>query len=430
MKRGRGRKGGQWSSILACLLMVGYGGGATVLAQNPADGRKGQPILVISVDGLDYRYLRDADQLGLKIPTLRRLWREGEVVEGIRGVYPTVTWPSHTTLITGVTPAEHGILSNRRPRAEGGDYYWDVSLLRTRTLWEKATAAGLKTAAITWPVTVGAEIDFNLPEYFQKRRGGAMDLPSIESKATPGLVEKIARAYPSFAQEWMDDRTRAIATRYLLEVEKPDLILLHLVDLDSEAHEMGPFTREAHAILEYTDELIGQMISVLPGGMVVALVSDHGFERADRVLHMPSLLRKEGVSGSVTTTLGLVTTGDQQVASWLRKASRENRYGIGREVPEAEIRDFAPHLLQSASGAGIVAAFEPAPHTVFGTEDGEEIYGKPREMGVHGLWPGRADYAATFVLWGRGISPGRRPSASMLTIAPRLEEILLPKKPR
>ena len=83
-------------------------------------------LLVISVDGLDYRYLRDADKLGLKIPHLRKLLREGEVTEGIEGVFPTVTWPSHTTLITGVAPAEHGILGNRRPTAEGGDYYWDV----------------------------------------------------------------------------------------------------------------------------------------------------------------------------------------------------------------------------------------------------------------------------------------------------------------
>jgi predicted AlkP superfamily pyrophosphatase or phosphodiesterase len=105
-------------------------------------------VLVISVDGLDYRYLRDADQLGLKIPTLRRLLREGEVTQGVIGVYPTVTWPSHTTMITGVTPAEHGILSNRRPRSEGGDYYWDVSLLRSRTLWEKAEAAGRAGAGI------------------------------------------------------------------------------------------------------------------------------------------------------------------------------------------------------------------------------------------------------------------------------------------
>ena len=388
----------------------------------PAGG--GSPLLVISVDGLDYRYLRDADQLGLRIPNLRRLMREGEVTAGVTGVYPTVTWPSHTTLITGVAPREHGILSNRRPRAEGGDYYWDVSLLKQRTLWEKAGSAGLRTAAITWPVTVGARIDFNLPEYFRKRRGGAMDLPSIESKATPGLVEKIARAFPSFAQEWMDDRTRTLATVYLLKYEKPDLILLHLVDHDAEAHETGPFSRESRAILEYTDELIGEMLRAKPREMAVAIVSDHGFERADRVINLPIALKRDGLTGSVNVTPGLVTTVDPGVAQWLRQASREGRHGVGREVPMEELRRHTPRL------ATVLAAFEPATHHLFGSAPEGDLETKPVEQGVHGLWPERADYLSTLILHGPGIRPGRKPRSSMLTISPRLEEILLGKGQR
>ena len=97
--------------LLILLLITGCLGGA-------------RPLLVLSVDGLDHRYLRDADKLGLKIPNLHRLMKEGQWAAGVVGVVPTVTWPSHTTLISGVTPAEHGILGNRRPKTEGGDYYW------------------------------------------------------------------------------------------------------------------------------------------------------------------------------------------------------------------------------------------------------------------------------------------------------------------
>lgn len=407
------------STILFCLLC-----GIPAAYQVTGQTHSGRPLLVISVDGLDYRYLRDADRTGeqgrLRIPNLRRLMKEGEVTEGITGVFPTVTWSSHTSIITGVTPAEHGILSNRRPRSEGGNYYWDVSLLKVPTLWEKAGAAGLKTAAITWPVTVGAKIDLNLPEYFQKRRGGAMDLPSIESKATPGLVEKIAAKYPGFAQEWMDDRTRTLATIYLLKHEKPDLILLHLVDHDSEAHETGPFSRESNAILEYTDELIGEILRAVPRNMVVAIVSDHGFERADRVINLPLVLKREGLKGQMSTTPGLVTTTDATVAEWLGRAAREHRFGIGREVPAEELKRYAPWL------SGVLAAYEPAEHHLFGAASDGEIETKPVEIGVHGLWPGRPDYASTLVLWGPGIKPGRRPGGSMLEIYPRLREILLP----
>lgn len=378
----------------------------------------GRSLLVISIDGMDYRYLRDADRLGLKIPHLRRLLREGEVTEGITGVFPTVTWPSHTTMITGVTPAEHGILNNRRPRDAGGDYYWDVSLLKVKTLWHAAREKGLKTAAITWPVTVNAAIDFNLPEYFQGRNGGAMDLRSIESKATPGLVEKILQAYPSFGQQWMDDRTRAQATIYLLKKEKPALTLLHLVDLDAEAHHNGPFAREANSMLERTDELVGEILAAVPKGMIVAVVSDHGFERIDRVMDLAQLMAREGARGAIEMRAGIVLAKDDAGAAWLRDASRNAKHGVGREIPKEELIRFAPVMKDA------LAVFESAEHFLFGPAPKGETEAKPAEIGVHGLWPGRKDYAASLILWGPGIKPGRKPNASMLSLAPRFAEIL------
>jgi predicted AlkP superfamily pyrophosphatase or phosphodiesterase len=405
------------SRFALCLLVIAalVAGEFSRAAQRKASGR---PVLVISVDGMDHRYLRDADKLGLKIPHLRRLMREGEWYDGVTGVFPTVTWPAHTTLITGVAPAQHGILGNRRPKSEGGDYYWDVSLLKVKTLWHAAREAGLKTAAITWPVTVGAAIDFNLPEYFQRRNGGAMDLRSIEAKATPGLIEKISRTFPSFAQEWMDDRTRALATIYLLRHERPDLILLHFVDHDSEAHHNGPFSREANALLEYTDELIGRILAAAPENQIVAIVSDHGFERADQVVDVNAILAREGMTGRVELSPGFLVTNDEAIARWLREASRRSQHGIGREIPKDELIRFAPHL------TNVMAAFESAEHFLFGAAKEGGIHSAPQEKGVHGLWPGRNDYRASLILWGQGIRAARKPAVSMTAIAPRLAELL------
>jgi predicted AlkP superfamily pyrophosphatase or phosphodiesterase len=356
------------------------------------------PLLVISVDGLDWRYLRDADKLGLKIPNLRRLMADGEVTQGVIGVYPTVTWPSHTSMITGLRPAEHGILGNRRPG--GGDYYWSVDLLKAPTLWQKAHERGLKTAAITWPVTVDAPVDFNLPEFFLKRNGGSMDLAGIESKATRGLVEKIRAAFPSFAREWVDDRARTQALLYVLKNERPDLVLVHLVDLDAEAHDNGPFTRPANATLEYTDELLGQVIAELPSRYVLALVSDHGFERVDRALDLKAL----HPPGDLQVLGFLAVTRDAAVAGWLRSQS-----GVGRQIPEAEVARHAPALAGSL-------VFEPAEHVIFGP--------KIFEIGTHGYFPTRADYRSIFILRGPGIARRQAPETSMLSIAPRLRQIL------
>ncbi|MCS7024497.1 MAG: ectonucleotide pyrophosphatase/phosphodiesterase [Bryobacteraceae bacterium] len=371
-----------------------------------------RPVLVISVDGLDHRYLRDADQLGLKIPNLRRIIGEGEWADGVRGVLPTVTWPSHTTLITGVTPERHGILGNRRPASEGGDYYWTADLLKVKTLWHATRAAGLKSAAITWPVTVGADIDYNLPEFFRKRNGGGMDLASIEEKATPGLSDEIAKMFPAYPHQWMDDRSRTLATIFLLKVKRPDLILLHLVDHDAEAHERGPFSRDAKGILEYTDELIGEILRAMPRQYVLALVSDHGFERIDRVVNLGAALQ-----GNFTITPSLLIAEDEAAAAMLRQAAKRAELGIGREIPKSELAQFSPRFAQAA------AVFEPAAHTLFGTGK-DRLITTPGEIGVHGLWPGRADYRSVFALWGQGIAKKRLPEMDMTAIAGRLAAIL------
>ncbi len=364
-------------------------------------------LLVVSVDGLDQRYLENADQLGLRIPNLRKLTREGQWSRGVRGVVPTVTWPSHTTLITGATAEEHGILSNRRPAEEGGDYYWDVSLLKRPTLLDAAAKKGLRTAVITWPVTVNAPATFNLPEYFKKRRGGAMDTPSICGKARPAdLCERIAARYPSFPQEWMDDRSRTLAVRYLLEVEKPDILLVHLVDLDSEAHETGPFSVESNAVVEYTDELVGTMMQALPKGGRVVLVSDHGFEAAKTEVH----LKTEAPAG-VKPMGGYVVGEDSVGEAWLRKAKSYPRYGIGREILAAEVKRLAPRLGEAK------VVFECAEGVWFGFGN-LKLLNTPREIGNHGHWPTR--YRAVYAVWGEGVVARRLPEIGMEEIYERL----------
>ena len=70
------------------------------------------PMVLISIDGLKPDYVLDADKQGLKIPNLRRLVAEGAHATGVTGVLPTVTYPSHTTMVTGVAPAKHGVIAN------------------------------------------------------------------------------------------------------------------------------------------------------------------------------------------------------------------------------------------------------------------------------------------------------------------------------
>jgi predicted AlkP superfamily pyrophosphatase or phosphodiesterase len=355
-----------------------------------------RPLLVISIDGLDHRYLRDADKIGAKIPSLRKLVKEGAWADGVVGVMPSVTFPSHTTMVTGVRPFEHGIINNNDGKSLR---YWYTSQIKAPTLWDAARAAGLKTGVVEWPATVGGNIDFNFPEKFSTS-AGRMDMAAHEEVSTPGLIEKITAMYPSFPREIVDDRARTQAVLYMLK-EKADLILVHLADHDADAHALGPYTKRSLATLELADEYVGMMMKAVPKNGVIALVSDHGFERVDRLVDP-----KTYSSGEMTVTSTLVTTKDAAVAASLR-----GKDGIGHEIPQADLKTHAPAL------AGLFA-FEPQEHVNFGT-------GKltsPR--GTHGYWPLRTDYRSVFVLWGAGVKQERLPEIGMTSIAGRLAAVL------
>jgi predicted AlkP superfamily pyrophosphatase or phosphodiesterase len=395
---------------LGSALMAGFS--LLALAAAPAGAAEAKhKLLVVSVDGLDWRYLRDHDAMGLSIPNIRRLMREGETAQGVVGVFPTITWPSHTSIVTGVRPDQHGVLSNGRI---GSPQYWSAADLKAPTLWQCAAEHGLTTAAVTWPVTDDAKITWNLPENFQRRDGGSMDLDAVAAKATPGLVAEVAKAYPSFAQQWVDDRTRTLAVRFLLEQKAPDFLLVHLVDLDSEEHDRGPFDTNAKAILERTDELIGEMIRALPTGYDVVLTSDHGFERVDHVSNLKVLLAEAGIKGDLESMGGIVTTRDPAVAQFLRSERARTEGFVGREIPHEELVRYAPKLADS------LAAFEPADHVMFGRADAGPVLTAPREKGDHGFWPLRLDYRSVFVAWGPGVKPGAVPEMQMLDIEGRL----------
>src|SRR5690242_1197419 len=130
--------------------------------------RRDAYVVMISIDGLIPEYYTAPAPLGLNVPTLSQMKLNGAYAEGVEGVYPSVTYPSHTTLITGVRPALHGIIQNRIFEAPNGpqtkEWYWFSKDLKIETLWSMARRAGLTTGNVGWPVTAGAEIDYSVPE--------------------------------------------------------------------------------------------------------------------------------------------------------------------------------------------------------------------------------------------------------------------------
>src|SRR5438876_909154 len=103
----------------------------------------GHRIIVISIDGLAAFYWNDPQA---RMPTLRRLAERGAVAAGVETVFPSTTWPTHVSLVTGVSPRAHGVVANhvlnRRtgaPEDLTGDPVYDApDLLRVPTVYDRA----------------------------------------------------------------------------------------------------------------------------------------------------------------------------------------------------------------------------------------------------------------------------------------------------
>ena len=435
--------GARWNSrrlIAFCWFAVLLLHAATGLAQEQAP-----PLLVmISVDGMRPDYITEADAHGAKIPNLRRFLKEGTYAEGVVGVLPTVTYSSHTTLVTGVWPAKHGIFANTTfdPMQQNqGGWYWYTEDIRVPALWDIATAAGRTTASIQWPVTVGARITWNIPEFW--RASTPDDAKLLRAVSTRGLLEE-AKAELGEYRGGIDtsaqaDESRGRFTEWILEKKHPALLTLHLSALDHIEHETGPFSPESIAVLETLDATIGRIRTtaerLAPGRAYVAVVSDHGFVRTDAQLNLFPLFRdaklitlnEKGkisdwkampwVTGGSAAIL-LKDPGDTatlaQVRELLAKVASDPANGVDRILEADEL-----HKRGGYPPASFFVGLKPGWRTG-STTDGP-VLSKTKIGGTHGAMPDLPDLHASFFLVGPGVPAGKSlGTIDMRDVAPTL----------
>jgi predicted AlkP superfamily pyrophosphatase or phosphodiesterase len=368
---------------------------ALLLAQ-PAHKPDSRKLLVICIAGLDARFLAESPSR-VKIPNLRKLARNGFWAGGVVGVAPSDSVPSEVSLMTGVLPSEQGV-----------------------GLPDAAAKNGLKVAAVYWPNTGRAQLAFNFPESPQQARDVAFD--SVAQKSSPtGVIDVIEKAQPGFQKELWDDSSSASATIWLLKNRKADVVFVHLSDIDSEQRETGALGLYSRQALENDDELIGRILAAVPPGMIVALVSGHGFENENYVVR-PNVLLK---GSRVEVEDGLIGTRDPGVAERLRQYIKDgHRHGIAREVPMAEVKTKAPAL------GNWVAAFDTPQNYVAVAEDRGPALGPGTHKGVSGLWPTRPGYRSVFLISGQGITARQSGEIDLLQIAPTLADVIGVKLPQ
>ncbi len=407
--------------VLACL---GSARGITAQEKVP-------PVLVmISVDGLRPDYITAADAHGAKVPNLRQFMKEGAYAEGVIGVVPTVTYPSHTTLVTGVWPAKHGIWANTTFDPLQRNYqgwYWYAEDIRVPTLWDAAAKAGRTTASIQWPVTVGANITWDIPEFW--RAGTPEDAKLLHALTTRGLLEEAGAEigpYRGGIDATPDaDEVRGKYAAWILEKKHPGLLTVHLIALDHIEHETGPFSAESVAVLERIDADIGRIREaaerVAPGHAIVAVVSDHGFAKYVEQLNLFVAFHEANLfttneKGNITDWVAMPweTGGSaaivlknpqdpavvERVRDLLTKLAADPANGIDRVLDAEEL-----HKRGGYPNASFFVSLKTGWRT--GASLTGPIAAKVKPGGTHGELPDVPDLRASFFVVGPGVPAGK-----------------------
>jgi predicted AlkP superfamily pyrophosphatase or phosphodiesterase len=410
-----------------------------------AFGVSAAPLVLISIDGLrpDDLYAEGKDAAAL--PNLQALVREGSHARRVRGVLPTLTYPSHATLITGVSPAKHGIGSNLTFDPEFKNqvgWYWYASDFKVGTLWQAAKRSGRTTANVHWPVSVGAAVDANLPQIW--RTGTADDRKLLAALATPGLLPMLEAelgAYPDGIDESVegDERRLRFAAR-LFERHRPGFMTVYLAGLDHEEHRHGAGSAEAHAALVRLDRAVGDLIDALrrtDADTLVALVSDHGFSPLQKDVNLFGAFIQAGlvsVDGKAQVTdwkaaawpsagSAAVVLRDpqdiavrQQVVELLRNIAADPNNGI------AEILDAQGIEKLGGARADYMVLFKPGYQ--IGRDPKAPMLADSSYRGMHGYSPDLQAMDAVFVVAGKGVPQRALGKIDMRDIAPTLAHLM------
>ena len=162
-------------------------------------------------------------------------------------------------------------------------------MLKAPALWDVARASRRRTAALSWPVSVGAPIDHNIPEIWNP--AVADPPPGFRNACALRHSRALCGSSPDAnanSRQRRSDQLREAAALYLWNHYQPDLLMVHFVWYDSQAHTFGPASPEALTALESADRAIGKIrdaISSDPAATLVAL-SDHGFVPVERKLRL------------------------------------------------------------------------------------------------------------------------------------------------
>ncbi|MEY4938883.1 MAG: hypothetical protein RIQ93_618 [Verrucomicrobiota bacterium] len=413
-------------------------------------------VILITLDGLAaYNF----DNSKMDLPTLRWMAANGARAERMETSFPSVTWPTHTSLVTGVHPGRHGVLGNSYfDRAQNKkipllpDPLFDKEeIVKSSTIYDEAHLAGLKTAGVNWPASRNARhLDWQVND--------VGDQAAFEKAATPSLLAELrAREIPFEKQsEWakagnlskaMRDWMYTRIAEHILRTHRPNVLVIHYVTVDAFAHSHGGRSPEVAWAGNDSDHRVRELIDTVKAAGLADrttffITSDHGFADYSKNINLNVLLRQHGLAapaGAPATSgkvyflaeggAGMIYIRDQsarestiaQLLPLLQAAE-----GVEAVIPSAEFGSIG-HLTPDRNPHEpdlFVAAKEGYSFTESGTAK-DLITPVGSVKGTHGSHPKNPLMDATFIAWGAGIKPGVKvPRIRNVDVAPTMAAVL------
>ena len=390
-------------------------------------GGKNRQLVVISLDGL-----ATADLDALRgLPAFRRLLRGGALCHRLRGVYPTQTYVLHASALTGVRPARHGILANTRfqPGREQPEWFWYRRAIRVPTLYDRAMAAGLSTASLFWPSAGRSRQRWVLPEIMTTAPGQSLAW-RVASAGSPLFILDMLRLYRTLLRgldRYHLDNFTTAAAAHLLRSRRPDLLLVHLLDLDSVRHREGFQGPGVARVLKEQDRRLGQILDAsLQAGShartAFVVFGDHAYLDVHTAVNLNTALARAGHitldrRGRCRDWEAWANTADgsahlylrdrsdrglrRRVAKCLERLRADPRHGIeevysGQAIRRLGLGDSIDFVLEARPGFYFSPCLrpqvsEPAPAD---------------HRACHGYRPDREGYTSLLVAAGAGIRSG------------------------
>jgi len=403
-------------------------------------------VVLVSIDGLRGIELASAPNLTWGLPNLTEIVTRGAVSEGMIGVLPTVTAPSTASIVTGVSPAVHGIPTNflfdpehTMTTDDSGNEY--AELIHVPTLWTVAHAAGLRMASAYWPTTIGAPIDADFPNHAPMKN--ERDRMVYRAISTPGLVAEYEKKYgelPIGARAFDDQVVTQMAV-FLLQTRRPDFLFVYFQDFDHAEHKHGPDSPEAIKALKSIDADIGALRKAITAAGFekqtdIVIVSDHGFLPMNQSFHPNTVLASLNLLGPkghpdqwrVTSfggggSFGLVVHDPKDheaidlATRTFEKLKQQGSYGIDKIFDRQQLK-AAKGYATSFLAIGMKPGF-----SADGGDSGPPVTAA-QGRGAHGYPPGAKEMDAAFAVMGPGIPHMRLPRAHIVDVAPTVAALL------